>query len=233
MSAATIPPTERATAERVCRALGVLSEPLLDDCILDVGETGNPQYATGEALIAAAGAPAGTPPTPSTAQSGPVAIGQTVTGSITTPNREVDSTFTGSANDVVYLAAKTPCDSALDWNLLRPDGSLKNSNNACGDIGRDVLSASGTWTVQVKSNSSTGPDAFEVLAVPHAVTTPITVGQAITGSVAQIGAWFDYTFTGTAGEAVDLKHMGACNKQRPVGPVPARRISAGRELWLR
>ena len=62
-----------------------------------------------------------------------------------------------------------------------------------------MLSATGTWTVQVKSNSSAGPYAFKVLAVPHVVTTPITMGQAINGSVAQIGAWYDYTFTATVG----------------------------------
>ena len=35
------------------------SPQLLDDCILDVGETGNPQYAAAEAIIAAAGMSAG------------------------------------------------------------------------------------------------------------------------------------------------------------------------------
>ncbi len=211
VSAATLPASVRAAAERVCRALGVFSQPLLDDCILDVGETGNPQYAMGEALIAAAGVPAGGQPAPGTAPGGSIAIGQTVSGTITAPNSQVNYTFTGPANDIVYLEAKTPCDSALDWNLLRPDGSLKNSNNACGDIGREVLSAAGSWTVQVKSNSSTGPYTFVVLSVPHVVTTPITMGQAINGAITQIGAWYDYTFTATSGEVVDLKHQGACN----------------------
>ena len=211
VSADTLSASVRASAERVCRALGVLTAPLLDDCILDVGETGNPQYAEGEALIAAAGVREGGQPPPSTAPGGSIAIGQAVSGSITAPNSQVDYTFTGLANDIVYLESKAPCDNSLDWNLLRPDGSLKNSNSECGDIGREVLSASGTWTVQVKSNGSTGPYAFAILAVPQMVTTPITVGQAISGAVARIGAWYDYTFTATAGEVVDLKQQSACN----------------------
>ncbi len=64
---ASLPASARAHAEAVCAALGVHSEPLLDDCVLDVGVTGDPAFAAAEAQVAAAGAP--TPASPSSALS--------------------------------------------------------------------------------------------------------------------------------------------------------------------
>lgn len=58
---ASLSASERARAEAICTALGVRSEPLLDDCILDVGVTGDPAFAAAEAQVAAAGAPTTSP----------------------------------------------------------------------------------------------------------------------------------------------------------------------------
>ena len=44
----------RSKAEVVCRALGVRAEPVLSDCILDVGITGDPSYAASAAAAQAA-----------------------------------------------------------------------------------------------------------------------------------------------------------------------------------
>ena len=44
----------RANAEVACRAAGVTSDPILSDCILDVGMTGDPTYAGSAATVAAA-----------------------------------------------------------------------------------------------------------------------------------------------------------------------------------
>ena len=52
----SIPPTARSTAQAICQAAGVRSEPLLDDCLIDVGMTGDASYAAGSAAVAAAGA---------------------------------------------------------------------------------------------------------------------------------------------------------------------------------
>ncbi len=210
VDASTLPASTRASAERICRALGVISQPLLDDCILDVAETGNPLLATGESLIAAAGTPPGSEP-PTTAQAGSLAFGQVVSGSITQPNSHASYTFTASANAIVYLKAGATCDNDLHWNLFRPDGSLQGYNLGCGDIGRSVLGTSGTWTVQVASNNgSVGPYSFTVLDVPQVVTTPISLGQRVNGAVTRVGAWYDYTFTATAGQVVFLKAQGTC-----------------------
>jgi len=52
---ASLSASARAKAEAICAALGVRTEPLLDDCILDVGVTGDPGLAAAEAQVAAAG----------------------------------------------------------------------------------------------------------------------------------------------------------------------------------
>jgi RHS repeat-associated protein len=50
---ASLSASARARAEVICAALGIRSEPLLDDCVLDVGVTGDPGLAAAEAQVAA------------------------------------------------------------------------------------------------------------------------------------------------------------------------------------
>jgi len=53
----------------------------------------------------------------------------------------------------------------LYWELFRPDGIRQDFNNSCGDIGRQVLGLSGTWTVRIYSDTTaTGAFAFTVSA---------------------------------------------------------------------
>ncbi|HTW08321.1 MAG TPA: RHS repeat-associated core domain-containing protein [Acidimicrobiales bacterium] len=61
---ASLSASARAKAEAICGALGVRTEPLLDDCILDVGVTGDPGLAAAEAQVAAAGVTTPTAPSP-------------------------------------------------------------------------------------------------------------------------------------------------------------------------
>ncbi len=56
---------------------------------------------------------------------------------------------------------------------------------------------------------ATGGYAFTVWSVAATTTSTISLGQTVTGSVAAIGEWHEYTFAATAGEIVDLKTRGA------------------------
>jgi len=198
----------RAYAETVCRAVGVEAEPTLDDCILDVGATGDPAFAAGEAAVAAAGTPASAS---STGTARLLTLGRAVSGTISSPSQHADYTFAASAGEIVYLEAHGACVTGLGWNLTAPDGSLQAFSVACRDIGREVLPTAGIWTVEVSSQgTATGAYGFTVLAVPAPTTMALSLGQPVSGSIGQIGQEDNYTFAASAGEIVYLKAQGAC-----------------------
>jgi RHS repeat-associated protein len=209
VTASSLSASVAASAKTICGALGVETEPLLDDCILDVGATGDPALAAASAAVAASGT-VGTSPA-STTNGGVLVLGQSVSGTLRSTSQRNDYTFTASAGDVVFLRAHGTCVDGLYWGLFRPDGTRQDFNLTCRDVGRQMLATSGTWTVQVFSDSTgAGAYAFTVLAVPVVTTQAITLGQAVTGSVDQIGVWHDYTFSASAGEVVSLKAQGTC-----------------------
>ena len=158
---ASLDPAARTRAEAVCRALGVESAPWLDDCILDVGVTGDPSFAESEAGMVAAGAPT---TVPGSSAATAITIGQAVTGAINATSQHFDYTFAATAGEVVYLQAQATCASdPLSWKLLGPDGSLVDVAESCNDLGRHVLPAAGIYTVEIYSSGSvTGPYAFTV-----------------------------------------------------------------------
>jgi RHS repeat-associated protein len=207
----------RANAEAVCRAVGVQAEPALDDCILDVGMTGDPAFAASSAAVAAQGPSSSTTAGPPTAPGtrGPLVLGHAMTGKIASAGQRDDYTFAVSAGQIVYLQALGPCVTGLDWALLRPDGSVDTYNATCHDIARQVLGSAGTWTVRVSASGAgasgaTGAYSFTVWAVPATTTSSMSLGQAVSGSIDSIGQWHDYTFSVSAGQIVNLKAHGAC-----------------------
>ena len=209
VTASSLPASVAASAKTICGALGVETEPLLDDCILDVGATGDPALAAASAAVAASGT-VGTS-SASTTNGGVLVLGQSVSGTLRSTSQRNDYTFTASAGDVVFLRAHGTCVDGLYWGLFRPDGTRQDFNLTCRDVGRQMLATSGTWTVQVYSDGTgAGAYAFSVLASPALTTEAISLGQAVTGSVDQIGAWHDYTFSASAGEVVSLKAQGTC-----------------------
>jgi hypothetical protein len=162
---ASLDPGARATAEAVCRALGVQSEPWLDDCILDVGVTGDSSFAASEAAIVAGGAP-GTVPGSPTSTAMTIQVGQSVTGTIASPSQHDDYTFSATAGEVIYVESQAACAAdPLSWKLLGPDGTLLNIAETCNDLGRKVLPSAGIYTVEIlSSGTATGSYAFTVLA---------------------------------------------------------------------
>ncbi len=209
VTVSSLPAPAVASARTICGALGVETEPLLDDCILDVGATGDPALAAASAAVAASGTVGTSSAT--TTNGGVLVLGQPVSGTLRSTSQRNDYTFTASAGDVVFLKASSTCVDGLYWALLRPDGTRQDFNLTCRDVGRQMLATSGTWTVRVYSDgTAVGAYAFTVLSVPPLTTQAISVGQPVTGSVDQIGAWHDYTFSASAGEVVYLKAQGTC-----------------------
>ncbi|HEY7969988.1 MAG TPA: RHS repeat-associated core domain-containing protein [Candidatus Limnocylindrales bacterium] len=207
---ASLSPDVRAKAGATCQAFGVRSEPLLDDCTLDVGMTGDASYAADTAAVAAAGA-GGAKTTSTPANVTPISIGQTVTGSIASPTQTDDYTFTGTKDEAVYLQSKATCSGSLQWELLGPDGVPLDGSVVCTDLLRQLLSAEGTYTVRVNADrNAMGAYGFSLLAVPATVVTPISLGQGVNGSLAAAGQWADYTFDGSAHQVVYVQRVGDC-----------------------
>ena len=46
--------------------------------------------------------------------------------------------------------------------------------------------------------------------MPPVATTPIRIGQSVSGTISSVGEWHDYPFTATAGQVVLLDATGDC-----------------------
>ncbi len=220
VTAATLPTDQATSAKQVCQAVGVRAQPVLDDCVLDVAETGDPAFAASTAGVAAAGPSTGqtdvsSGPAPSQppASTSTISLGQDVSGQITSPSQQDDHTLAASAGDIVYLHAEGTCIPGLRWVLLGSDGTLLGSGpGTCQEIGRVVLPIAGKYIVRVLSDGqATGAYRFVVTSVPPTQVDPITVGHAENGTIDSPGEWHDYTFDATVGQKLQVKGAAACS----------------------
>lgn len=215
VTAGSLPADRRASAQAICLAVGVRREPLLDDCVLDVAETGDPGFAAASAWVAAAGPLAST-----SAESGeapaaaptPIALGQDVSGTLAAATGTNDYTFAAAAGEIVYGHAEGTCVAGLQWVLLGPDGALLAMGpGTCQEIGRVVLATAGTYTLRVRSDGvATGSYRFVLSAVPPTVTDVLGLGGGVSGSIDAPGQWHDYTLVAVAGQRLTVEAHGAC-----------------------
>lgn len=211
---ASLDPSPRAKAQAICQAAGVRIEPLLDDCVLDVGETGDASFAAATAAVAAAGGVTASNAGTSPAQVTPITVGQTESGQIASAAQEDDYTFTATAGQIVYLQTHVTCTGPLAWHLLGPNGSDLAGSQVCNDLGRVALPSEGTYTIAVnKDRSTTGAYGFTLSSVPATVVTPVSPGQTVNGSISTAGQWADYTFQGAAGQTFYVQRSGSCTPQ--------------------
>jgi RHS repeat-associated protein len=194
-SAMPIPPHQISThelskdaadrANSICRAIGVRSQPALDDCTLDVGITGLAELAEGSIMLGTnpsvlrthtAGAVANasqsssasvTSGTTAAAARGQFAIriGDTVApdrpargaGTITRAGQQQSYSFSGVKGQVVYVAPG-PCSGAQPSFDLRTqrDSLLRSVIGNCNvDLGRQILPATGTYRIVASTVNKT------------------------------------------------------------------------------
>jgi hypothetical protein len=76
---------------------------------------------------------------------------------------------------------------------------------SCRAMGRVVLPIAGTYTVEIYSDRrATGAYGFQIVSAPPPTVASMSIGDTITGSIAQTGEWHDYTFAGGSGQVVNL-----------------------------
>src|SRR5439155_404149 len=129
----------------------------------------------------------------------PQSVSSTVIGQV------FDLTFSGTAGQVVSLAATNnnyPCYD-IDRSIVHPDGSNLATTGAGGNgtFNNQTLPTTGTYTLLLHTLSHfpyTTLFRSQNITQPIAFNTPQSVSSTLAGQV------FDLTFSGTAGQVVSL-----------------------------
>ena len=212
VAAASLSSANRSRAETICRAFAVHNQPALDDCILDVGLTGMPAFASAWAAsgspVVAANFVGGPPsaPTASPASTNPVAprssvdqfaiqIGDTISpghpsessGKITYPGEKQSYTFSAPAGTNIYVSVG-PCEGAtLNIEVLQADGGSVGGRIGCGDFGPIALPKAGMYRIVAAAD---GPSAQYTLTLRPAVVDQyaIQIGDTVSPGHPRAGA---------------------------------------------
>ncbi|WP_144128000.1 VWD domain-containing protein [Catellatospora sichuanensis] len=193
--AATADLPNRASAEAICRGLGVSDPAVLAGCVLDVALTGQPDFAVAAKAgqVFAGGAELG---------------GQTWTVRVDTPEAVAKVDFAGTKGQKVFLdvPATTLPNQCGGLDLLGPDGKQVATGcviNGSGYIDGTVLPETGTYSIAVDpSGDSTGEARLRLLTVEDQQEAIGLDGPELTARLAKPGAVARFTFAATAGQKV-------------------------------
>ena len=138
---------------------------------------------------------------------GTIAIdGATVSPTLTVPGQRARYTFSGTAGQLVNLGVSGVSITTSNVSIVKPDGAnlaLVTIGTSGGSVDPAALPVTGTYTVvvdpwNVHSGSMT-------LTLSSALTGSITLGGAsVPVSLTRVGQTGRYTFSGTAGQQVNL-----------------------------
>jgi hypothetical protein len=190
----------RATAEAICRRAGVSDPTALEDCILDVGLTGEVAFARDavrtQQLLATSG---------------------TTVLSVTQPGGQAQLTFHGVAGQKVFIdvPAVTVPDQCGPLVLRDSAGTTLNSGciiNGTGFVDATVLPRDGEYLLVFKPHRGTGQVSVRVITAVDQELTVTPGGPPITSTISQPGAVTRLRFAGTAGQRVFL---GASSSMLP------------------
>jgi hypothetical protein len=201
-SLATLP--DRTQAQTVCAQAGITDPLALDDCELDVGLTGDPQFALAPQT------------TPAQQMTGAITIGgPPVAAVITAPGSSARLNFTGTAGQQVFvkLSGSTfPSECGL-VQLQAADGTVLAdgcTSGASGSLPATVLPATGQYSLLVAPNDDgTGTVDVQVLGDTNHANTITADGPPVTAVLSQPGAKSVFTFLGTPGEKVFVALSGS------------------------
>jgi RHS repeat-associated protein len=244
---------DRSQAESICRAVGVRTEPLVDDCILDVAVTGMPAFAAASvgvrlrrasvSPVTASYQPAAAAPT--SADHFSIKIGDTVSpnqpmmgaGIIKDVGQKQFYSFQGRAGEVIFVG-QGPCEGAQpNFDLLKPDSKLLANviGNCNANISRQTLPLTGTYTIVTSTDKSNVHSHYNffVHAVPpdqhFFVRLPLTISpdspRRGAGRITAPGEQQLYEFSAPSGATVHIegKCVTACPK------LAIRPIAIGKE----
>ena len=199
----------RKAAEQTCRNAGVTEQPYLDDCILDVGLTGDADFAQGTAQVIAAV----TPPTPAStsegtntsSDGGQITFGETRVGALAAPTEVVSYTLTAQADDTVVANVVPESKGSFEMFLF---DSRTQTRAPCNNVGCRATS-DGTYTLQVRYHDAGGSEQppykyslFVDRANDPVNVQPIAFGQVQTSALDAPAEIDSYTLTAQANDMV-------------------------------
>jgi hypothetical protein len=187
----------RATAEAICRRAGVTEPRTLEDCILDVGLTGELAYAhdalTTQLLVGPEG---------------------TTVLSVTQPGAEARLSFRGARGQKVFIDAPTSTLPDGCSPLELRDAAGKRLGSGCiidgkGFIDTTTLPTDGQFTVALNPRRATGQASVRVITVNDQEMSVDATDVRLTSTISQPGAVTRFRFTGRAGQAIFLDVPGS------------------------
>jgi RHS repeat-associated protein len=238
VNASSLSSDTRSKAEAICRSFGAQTEPLLDDCILDVGITGMPGFAAAYAgLSLPTASRAATAPAAASSASVPAAglgtdkyainIGDTVSpdhpslgaGMIRKSGEKQSYLFSGQAGQIVYVKFGSCDGDGLHLDLYDPTNFGFAGTFGCHDFGPVTLAKSGTYKFVAYPNPggarahytfSVLPTTFEKYSIKIGDTVSRDHPAKGAGSIVRLGERQSYSFSGQAGQIVYVK-FGSCD----------------------
>ena len=200
----TLPPAALTRAQTVCAQFGLTSPAVHEACLVDVGLTGDADFATEAA--AAQAASLGLPN-----NAGSSEIGEPTTVTIDTPQATAVRTFVGTEGQKLTLTVTGNSIAGADLRVRDPSGATVTNLFVAAATGfREVftLPTTGTYTITIDPRDNlVGTLTFELNDVPDndgttAIGTPTTVTLGTIGEVAV------RTFTAIAGQKLTLSVTG-------------------------
>jgi hypothetical protein len=200
----TLPAAALARAQTVCGQFGLTSAAVHEACLVDVGITGDGDFATEAA--AAQAASLGLPN-----NAGSSEIGAPTTVTIDTPGATAVRTFPATAGQKLTLTVTGNSIAGADITVRDANGAITATlfvSSATGFREVFTLPTTGTYTITVDPrDENVGSLTFELGDVPDNDGTT-AIGTPTTITIGTIGEVATRTFTGTAGQKVTLSVTG-------------------------
>jgi Bacterial Ig domain/von Willebrand factor type D domain len=200
----TLPADARTTATNVCSQFNLGSGAVHDACVVDVGLTGDADFATEGAAAQAANL--GLPN-----NAGRTAIGSATTVTVSTPGTVAVRTFSATAGQPVTLTVTGNSIAGAQLTVRDPSGAFVANlfvSTASGFRDTFTLPVSGTYTITVApSNQLVGSLTFAFGAVSNNIG-PTAIGTPTSVTIDTIGEVAVRSFSATAGQLVTFTVTG-------------------------
>jgi hypothetical protein len=195
----------REAAEARCRESGITDRTLLNDCIIDYGETSDflfaSSYSRSQQMLAARAV------IPHRAEGllRTVMMSGTVSDAATRPEQR----FSAQAGDIVWLGNPGCVDNYMQASFKAPDGKFVPGTGGaiCAD-GRLVLQATGEYLIQTREKNPPGPFHIPIRFVRRDRTASTTYGSVVAGDIETRGAHDIYTFDGHVDDVLRFSGEG-------------------------
>ncbi|MHB1559851.1 MAG: hypothetical protein ACYC61_20575, partial [Isosphaeraceae bacterium] len=140
----------------------------------------------------------------------PLAFGTPTNGTVTTAAQSDVYSFTGTAGERTYFEFLNQSNGyygTYNWILYGPQNQQIAYTNWQNDLAA-TLPTSGTYTLALYNNSSYSTGTYSIEAFQNAdPTKPLTLGQSVSGTIANPGDQATYTFSGTPGQRIFVNSL--------------------------